>query len=131
MIKNLAKVLLLTVGLFGVVFGSTPIFAASCGDGQVETNVLGNGGCADTKDGAGISYILNIVLTILTFGVGAAGTIGIVVSGIQYMTARDNEQQMAAAKKRIVDIVIGLAVYAVAWAALNWLIPGGIGGGSP
>lgn len=130
MIKKIVAVLLVVLGVVGITTYSSPLAFADekCAEGQVETNVLGSNGCTDAKDGDGISYILNVALTILTFGVGTAGTIGIVISGIQYMTARDNEQQMAAAKKRIIDIVIGLVVYAVAWAALSWLIPGGIGG---
>jgi len=37
---------------------------------------------------------------------------------------------MAAAKTRLVAIIIGLAVYAVMWAFLQWLLPGGIFGNS-
>lgn len=98
-----------------------------CGEGQVKTSILGGGGCVDIeKDGGNIFKILNTILTVLTFGVGIAGTLGIVISGVQYLTARDNEQQMVKAKSRLVNIAIGLAAYAMMWALLQWLIPGGI-----
>ena len=77
-------------------------------------------------DGSGIFCILNIALTVLTYGVGIAGTLGIVISGVQYLTARDSAEQMTKAKSRIVNIIIGLVLYAVMWAFLQWLIPGGI-----
>ena len=53
-------------------------------------------------------------------------TLGIVISGVQYLTARDNEAQMTKAKSRLINIVIGLAIYAVMWGFLQWILPGGI-----
>ena len=98
-----------------------------CPDGQVYTTILGGGGCQDAgTSGEGIFSILGLILNILTYGVGIAGVLGIVISGIQYLTARDNEQQVAKAKSRIINIIIGLAIYAVMWGFLQWIIPGGI-----
>ena len=39
--------------------------------------------------------------------VWGAATIGVVVAGIQYLTARDNEQQVVAAKRRLFNVVPG------------------------
>lgn len=104
-------------------------FATECGDGAVKTSVLGEDGCMEgTDDGSAIYSVLNIILQVLTYGVGIAGTFAIVIVGIQYMTAKDNAGQMAAAKTRLIAIVIGLAIYAVMWAFLQWLLPGGIFG---
>ena len=101
-------------------------FAESGCDG-VKTSVLGENGCVEgTGDGSAIFSVLNVVLTVLTYGVGIAGTIGIVIVGIQYITAKDNAAQMAAAKTRLIAIVVGLAAYAVMWGFLQWLLPGGI-----
>lgn len=98
-----------------------------CPDGQVKTSILGNGGCYEPgKDGEGIFNILAIVLNVLTAGVGVAGVLGIVISGIQYMTASGNEAQMTKAKNRIVQVVIGLVMYGLFWALLEWLLPGGV-----
>ena len=77
-------------------------------------------------EGSGIYKILNIVLTILTMGVGILGTLGVIIAGTQYMTAGGNEAQMAKAKKRIGEVVLGLVVYGVMYVVLQWLIPGGI-----
>ena len=83
-------------------------------------------GCISGEDG--IFMVLNVILQVLTWGVGIAGTLGIVITGIQYMTAKDNAAQMEKAKHRLIQIVIGLAVYAVMWAFLQWLLPGGVFG---
>lgn len=89
----------------------------------LETSVLN---CGTGANGEGIFCILNIGLTVLTWGVGIAATVGLVISGIQYLTSRDSVEQTIKAKNRIINIVIGLVVYAVMWGFLNWLIPGGL-----
>lgn len=111
---------------------STPdMMDKTCGENQVYTSIIGGEGCTDVgTSGEGIFTVLSIILNVLTYGVGIAGVLGIVISGVQYLTARDNEQQMAKAKSRIINVVIGLAAYAVMWAFLQWLLPGGVLNGS-
>lgn len=118
--KSLKTILSLAtmVGL-GVAF-AVPVFAA-CPEGSVDTNLFG---CVNGKDGDGIYLVLNVILTVMTFGVGILGTLGIVIAGIQYATAKDNEQQMAKAKMRILQVVIGMVIWAVLYFVLRWLLPG-------
>ena len=117
------------VAMMGMVVIYAPSVFADDGCNGVKTSVLGENGCVEgTEDGSAIFSVLNIVLQVLTYGVGIAGTIGIVITGIQILTAKDNAGQLAAAKTRFIAIVIGLAVYAVMWAFLEWLLPGGIFG---
>lgn len=78
------------------------------------------------EEGGGIFAVLNLVLNILTVGVGIAATAGVIFAGLRYTQARDNAESMAGAKKMIINILIGLAVWAVFWALLQWLLPGGI-----
>ena len=73
-----------------------------------------------------IKGILQLALKILMYGLGAAAVLGVIIAGIIYMTARDNPQQVAVAKKRLIDIVIGLVVWALMYTLLNWLIPGSL-----
>ena len=59
----------------------------------------------------------------MTIGIGILGVIGISVVGIQYLTAGGSEEKTRKAKQRMLEIVIGLAVYAVMYAVLSWLLP--------
>ena len=102
--------------------------STECGDGA-STSIIGGGGCYNENDsGGGVFTILGVFLAILTWGVGIAGTFGIVLSGIQFMTAKDDPTQVTKAKNRIIQIVIGMAAYAVLWAVLQWILPGGVFG---
>lgn len=96
---------------------TVPVFAADA----PSTSIIK----CDSYEGAdGVTCILNIVLTILTYGVGILGVLGIVISGIQYITSQGDPARMTKAKNRIIQVIIGLAVYAVMWAALRFLVPG-------
>lgn len=99
----------------------------------VKTNIFGE---VDTGDGSGgtdveaakeaIMHILKIIVSVLIYGLGVVAVAGVVVCGVLYMTARDNEAQVAMAKRRLLDVVIGLIAWALMFALLNWLLPGGV-----
>ena len=148
-IRSNFLLILLLCGLFTISNNNTPVYATGCPDGYIESNVIGDASitnpdgsitsftneqgesirCAEVGDaGNGILHILAIVLNVLTFGIGILATLGIAISGLQYLTARDNDGQMAKAKMRIFEIVIGLIVYALLWTLLQFFIPGGIWG---
>ena len=90
-------------------------------DGVVETTFFGT--MQDDKEGCGVYTTLDLIMTILTIGIGISATIGIAVSGIIYLTAKGDVAKTTKAKRRIYEIVIGLAVYAVIWALLTFLLP--------
>lgn len=85
-------------------------------------------GCANAEDGSGsgqgILCVLRLVINIMTIGVGILGVIGITISGIQYLTAGGSEEQTRKAKRRIFEIVLGLAVYAISYLLLQFFLPG-------
>lgn len=98
------------------VVASVPVMADT-----VDTNLFGP---VDTDDkGSGIMRLLGLVVTVLLYGIGAAAVIGVVIAGILYLTARDNEAQMAKAKTRLVEVAIGLIAWALLFTLLQWLIP--------
>ena len=91
----------------------------------VSTSILGDGGgqfCDDTN-GGGVIKILQDVVNIMTVGIGVLGVIGITVVGIQYLTAGGSEEKTRTAKRRMLEIVIGLVAYAIVYAFLIWLLP--------
>ena len=90
-------------------------------DGVVETNFFGT--MQDDKEGCGVYTTLDLVMTILTIGIGIAAAIGITISGIIYLTAKGDVAKTTKAKRRIYEIVIGLAAYAVIWFVLAFLLP--------
>ena len=102
-----------------------------CSD-PLETNLIGNCTkdgktmlCDGSGSGKSIFKIISIVLTVMLAGVGILGTIGIIVSGVMMLTARDNEGQVQRAKKRILDIVIGMVAFGLFWLIVELLLPGG------
>ena len=63
-------------------------------DESVEANILKT--CASKGNdgkGSGIACIFNLVVDILTVGVGVLGVIGISVVGVQYLTAGGSEEK--------------------------------------
>jgi hypothetical protein len=99
---------------------SVPVFA-ECGEGCVPTSILGGGCVCDDSPGDSITNVLGLVIDIMTIGIGILGVIGISVVGIQYLTAGGNEEKTRKAKRRLFEIIIGLAVYALMYAILQWL----------
>ena len=95
-----------------------PVFAAD----KPTMNVLTM--CKDAEGEEAVKCVLYLVVNIMTYGIGVLGTIGVVISGIQYISSQGDPGKMAKAKNRIIQIIIGLAVYAVMYAALYFLVPG-------
>lgn len=71
----------------------------------------------------GIKGVVTLVVDIFSILVGIVGVIGIVYMGIQYLTAGGNEEKTRKAKRRLFEIVIGVAVYAAGYMILKWLLP--------
>lgn len=115
---------LVLVVVFISVFAIVPVNAAGSSHSNNVDSIL-FGPIQDDEEGCGVFMILNLIVDILSFGVGIAGVIGITIVGIQYLTAKGNEQQVAKAKRRMFEIVIGIVSYAAIWGILNWALPGG------
>lgn len=128
--KNLLKSIIISivVAIFGGSMLVAPAFAACSKDqlaeGCVSTAILGDGCSCDGGQGESINNILQLVVNILSVGIGVLAVIGIVVVGIQYLTAGGNEEQTRKAKRRLLEIVIGVAAYILIYAILRWLLPG-------
>lgn len=99
---------------------STFAFAEnSCGDAS--TNLIN---C--DVGGTGMIYtIVNTIINILTASVGVIATIGIIWCGFLILTAKDDQSRVATAKKRLLEIVVGITVWGLFWVLLELFIPGG------
>lgn len=97
----------------GLVVSAPTVMAASC-DG-VETAIL------ECDSGDGVKHILRLVVDIMTMGVGILGVLGITIVGIQYLTAGGSEEKTRKAKQRILEIVIGVALFVALAAIIKFL----------
>jgi hypothetical protein len=83
----------------------------------------------NSKDGGvkdnGIWALLLIVLNVLTAGVGLIAVAGIVYGSILYTTAENKADQVKKATDIITNVIIGLVMFALMWAGLNFIVPGG------
>ncbi len=84
------------------------------------TSILPNAWCEGDD---GIQQIIRLIILILTGSVVVAGTVGIIICGFLWMTARENEQQVATAKKRMLDIIIGVVAWVLLALLANLFIP--------
>lgn len=119
--KFLSSIIAVAMAMSGLVMPMTTVYAD---DGAVILTDCWEK--AEGENGEGIMCVLKIALDILTVGIGILGVLGIVIVGIQYLTAGGNEEQTRKAKRRMFEIVIGLVAYVLLYALLNWLLPGGL-----
>jgi hypothetical protein len=96
--------------------------------GGVETSIIS---CDEDNKGNNVEDnaiwgLLLLVLNILTAGIGLVAVGGIVYGAILYTTAQDNSAQVTKAKETIFNVVLGLVMFALMYAFLQFLIPGGI-----
>ena len=97
-------------------------------DGWCGTDTFFNWGCENTDN-----PIIDVIITIfnwLSIGVVTVVIIFVVVGAIQYMSAGGNSDNSKKAKDRIRNAIIALGLYLIMWALLNFLVPGGMLGGS-
>ncbi len=96
-----------------------------------------NGKCKDPKvlvkyiapndiTKSGIWTVLVMAINILTVGVGIAAVAGILWGSFLFITAAGSPEQFKKARMVIFETVLGIVVYAVMYAFINYLIPGGL-----
>jgi len=105
--------------------GGTNVDGNDCGG--VETAIIkcdaDNSGDLEKN---GVWGLMIMVLNILTAGVGVLAVAGIVYGAVLYTTAEDKADQVKKATDIITNVVIGLIFYALMWAGLNFIVPGGV-----
>jgi hypothetical protein len=122
-LKQTILVLALLVGIGGLFSGQL-VFAAKC-DG-VDTAIIS----CDPAEGEGIegtgfwSFLLQII-NIMTIGVGVLAVGGIVYGAVLYSSAGGSSEQIKKAREIITNVVLGLVLYGLMYALINFLVPGG------
>ena len=137
--KNLRKIKIMMSGLVLVLGGmfalsAAPVYANSDdgdGDDSAQETMELDSDCAeilkvfcpqDGDNGDAIVELFKFVVNILAAGVVVAGTIGIIVCSMMWMTARENENQVRKAKTRLVEIVIGMVLFIMIDLVINMLL---------
>lgn len=105
----------------------------NCGEGEVETSFsFGGKKCLpENSESASVNdnpiYILFIeFLKFFSALVGVAVTGGIIWGGILWSTAQGNPSQTQKATTVITNAIIGLVIYILMFAIINFLVPGGL-----
>ena len=130
-IKQTAKIFVLSLGLTQALV-LTPVFTptAQAGDNDLQCAILPQSicGAADEKEveSSGAWMLLLLALSILTFGIGVVAVAMVAYAAFLYTTSGDNSNQTKSAIEMIRNVVIGIIAYALMWAFLQYLIPGGI-----
>lgn len=122
--------LAMLVGFSAPAFAQTDQKDVKCGTDQVAVGVAINGSNCINKgttvqDNVIIVWISSII-KFLTVGVGLAATGGVVYGGFLYLTARGNAGRTQKGVVTIVNALIGVTLYALAFAIINFLVPGGV-----
>ena len=96
--------------------------------GDLDTDVPGSEKCStlfptEWCQADGIGKILTFVVAVLTGTVVIAGTVGIIICAVLILTARDNEQQLALGKKRLMQVIIGMIAWIMFSVLANLFIP--------
>ena len=123
--KSIFKKITITLSVLVATIGvglaiSAPAFATE----QKCTNVLDSSWC-DKEKGEGITEAIKFFLGIMTAGLFVAATAGCIWCGIMITSARDDAAQVSKARKRMIEIVIGLVAWILSAVVITLLLPQG------
>ncbi len=123
---KLSKTILLTLSLTASLFGfstatSLPVFAET-------TNICNSSASEAAKKAAGCygsSNFQTLLVTILNSIIGIVGLVAVIfviTGGVQYITSSGDAGKALKAKNTILYASIGIAICALAFAIVNWVI---------
>lgn len=131
-VKQKLQTFLLALSIFiaPIVVAASPssVSAAKTECGGTETSIIS---CDQDNKGKKVEDnaiwgLLLMAVNILTAGIGLVAVGGIIYAAILYTTAQDKAAQVTKAKETIFNVVLGLVMFALMYAFLQFLIPGGI-----
>ncbi len=115
----------LSLGFIGLL-QSDIVLAAKCGG--VDTTIIDcpQDGTGTDVSNNGIWGILITIINIMSAGIGVTAVGGVVYGSIMYASGEGNAEKTKKARMIIFNVLIGLLMYAVMYAFLNYMIPGGM-----
>lgn len=118
-VQSIIAAIVLSVG-FGV-FALAPVSYAACtsASGCVTDGLKATGGGSSKTS---ITDVINTIVNVLLFVVGAVSVIMIIVGGIKYTISQGDSSAITSAKNTITYAVIGLAISIFAYAIVNFVV---------
>jgi hypothetical protein len=126
-IVSIATSLAVVLGVMALPAIITADLASAATCAGVETSIIPD--CPDngtTIQDTGLWSLLLIAINVLTALVGVAVLGGIIYGAVLYTTAQGDQGKVEKAIEVIRNVVIGFVAYALMFAGLNFLIPGGV-----
>lgn len=101
--------------------------AASCpsgsGGGDAKKQILiGVGETDDECDGSGVTNFVGTVVRIISYIVGVAAIIMLLVAGFKYITSSGDSGKISSAKNTLIYAMVGVAVAVLAQLIVNFVI---------
>jgi hypothetical protein len=128
--QKIKAFLISAVAIAGIIAPLTPTLVSADGTcAGVKTSIIScsqTGGQSSDPKQSGIWGILILAINILTAGVGLAAVGGVIYGAVLYTTAGGAQEQVKKAIGILTNVAIGVVAYAIMWAFLNFLIPGGV-----
>lgn len=120
-IKSLVLSAVLVLGLSAVpLFAiATTVNAQDKAAQQIKKGVQQSGG---DKNKTSLPAFIENITNILLFLVGVIAVIAIVISGLRFVTANGNQDQISSARNGIIYAVIGIAVAIMAYAIVRFVV---------
>jgi Type IV secretion system pilin len=117
------KVLILIATMFSV-FVFTPQLAFADAKSEICRGVNTASGATGSAcgSGSGVTGILATVLNLLSFIVGIAAVIMIIIGGLKYITSGGESSNVNSAKNTILYAVIGLVIVALAQVIVRFVL---------
>lgn len=120
----LATTVAVSVPVLAVSPAESALAARECGRGEQKVKTKFDFGC----NGAHNNPIYDMGFAIIRFlsaGVGIVVVVFIILAGIRYATSEGNPEATMRAKQGIQNALLALLIYIFAFAAINYLVPGG------
>lgn len=115
-VQLLIAALVVALGVSGVVLAPSTAYADAASEVKKGINTLGPGNAASPQE------IIQTVVRILLFLIGAISVIMIIVGGFRYVVSQGDSSALTSAKNTILYAIIGLAVAIFAWAIVDFVV---------
>ena len=101
---------------------AAPGVSAATPKEEVKSGIDAIGGDETGRGAASFTNLLESIINILLFIIGAIAVIMIIIGGIKYTTSNGDQAQVTSAKNTIMYAVVGLVVAIMAYSIVNFVV---------